>query len=126
MHEAERVIPDARHEPTDIGPGFIWGAVAVCVGTILACALLVLWLYPNAKYDRALDLPLPIYPEPRLQPSPPDDMQSFYGKEMQILNTTGWVDKAGGVVHIPISQAMREVAQDGIAGWPSGAAQSAP
>ena len=47
MLEAERVIPDARHEPTDIGPGFIWGAAAVCLGTLLACALLVLWLYPT-------------------------------------------------------------------------------
>ena len=121
MLEAERVIPDARYEPTDIGSGFIWGAVVLCLGTILACALLVLWLYPAAKLDRILELPLPLYPQPRLQPSPQQDMQSFYATDMQILNSSGWVDRASGVVHIPIAQAMQDVAHEGIAGWPTAA-----
>lgn len=119
MPEAERVIPDARHEPTDIGPGFIWGVVVVCLGTLLACALVVLWLYPNSRLDRTLALPLPLYPQPRLQPSPPEDMQKFYAQEMRILEGTGWVNKRAGVVHIPIAQAMHEIAQQGIAGWPA-------
>ena len=83
MPEAERVIPDARHEPTDIGPGFIWGAAALCLGTLLACALLVLWLYPTSWLDRRLQMPLPRYPEPRLQADPQEDLQRFYAKEMQ-------------------------------------------
>ena len=64
-------------------------------------------------------MPLPLYPEPRLQPNPQQDMQSFYAHEMQILNGTGWVDKDRGVAHIPITQAMQEVAREGIAGWPT-------
>jgi hypothetical protein len=119
MPDAERVIPDAQHEPTDIGPGFIWGAVALCLVTLLACGLLVFWLYPESRFDRTLQMPLPLYPEPRLQPNPQQDMQSFYGHEMQILNGTGWVDKDRGVAHIPITQAMHEVAREGIAGWPT-------
>jgi hypothetical protein len=68
-------------------------------------------------------LPLPVYPEPRLQPSPPSDLQQFYAEEMQTLNSTGWVDKSHGVVHIPISEAMRIVANEGPAGWPTASAR---
>lgn len=120
MSEAERVIPDAQHEPTDIGPGFIWGAAGACLGTLLVCALVVLWLYPTSRLDRRLQMPLPLYPEPRLQPDPEEDMQQLRTRNMQILNGSGWVDKDRGVVHIPIAQAMQEVARQGIAGWPTG------
>ena len=64
-------------------------------------------------------MPLPLYPEPRLQPDPQADMQRLRSEEMQILNGTGWVDQDRGVVHIPITQAMQEVAREGIAGWPT-------
>jgi hypothetical protein len=113
------MIPDARHEPTDIGAGFIWGAVALCLGMLLGCALLVVWLYPQSRLDRTLEMPLRLYPEPRLQPDPKEDLQRFHAGEMQILNGTGWVDKEHAVVRIPITQAMRKVAREGIAGWPA-------
>lgn len=118
MPEAERTIPDAEHEPTDIGAGFIWGAVAVCLATLLACALLVLWLYPDSRRDRTLQMPLPRYPEPRLQSDPKEDLQRLEARDSQILNGIGWVDEERLVAHIPITQAMREIAQEGIAGWP--------
>lgn len=121
--EAEKVIPNARHEPSDIGEGFIWGAVAVSLGLLAASAVLVLWLYPRSALDRTLSLPLPVFPAPRLQASPRTDMQSFYAQELQRLQGTGWVDKAHGVVHIPIADAMRQVAQEGISGWPAAPAQ---
>jgi hypothetical protein len=35
------------------------------------------------------------------------------------LNSAGWVDKPHGIAHIPIEDAMREVAAQGIAGWPA-------
>jgi len=126
MAEAEREIPDARREPTDIGEGFIWGAVGVCLGTLVLCAGMVLALYPKSLSDVRLRLPLPVYPAPRLQPSPADDMRAFYAEEMRRLNGTGWVDRAHGIVHIPIDEAMREVAQEGIAGWPAAQPDARP
>jgi hypothetical protein len=119
MPEAERIIPTAQHEPTDIRPTFIWGAVALCSGMLLGCALLVLWLYPTSRLDRTIRMPLPLYPEPRLQPDPEEDQQRFHSEEMHILNTAGWVDKDRGVVHIPIARAMQDVAREGVAGWPA-------
>jgi hypothetical protein len=116
----EVLIPAARHEPTDIGEGFIWGAFAAGVSVLVLCALIVLWLYPQSPLDRTLTLPLPVFPAPRLQPSPAADLKKSRAEELHVLQGTGWVDKAGSIVHIPISQAMRLVAQEGIPGWPVG------
>lgn len=119
MAEAERIIPNARREESDVGAGFIWGAFALLLGSLIAIALLILWLFPKSPLDRTLQLPLPTYPAPRLQSSPRADMQQFYRKEMQRLNSAGWIDKASGIVHIPISDAMAKVAKEGIQGWPT-------
>jgi hypothetical protein len=119
MVEAERRIPVARHEKSDVGEGFIWGAVGLVLGILILCACLVLWLYPESRLDRTLNLPLPLYPAPRLQQDPAADMQRFADEETLRLNGNGWVDKARGVVHIPISEAMRQIAHDGIPQWPA-------
>jgi hypothetical protein len=119
MPERPVVIPAARHEPTDIGERFIWGALGVVLGVLVLCGLLVLWLYPQSRFDRTLGVPLPVYPAPRLQPSPPEDLKKFRATELRTLESTGWVDKPNGVVHIPISEAMRRVAHEGIPGWPT-------
>jgi hypothetical protein len=119
MVETERRIPVARHEPTDIGEAFIWGVAALVLGVLILCAFLVVWLYPESRLDRTMHLPLPLYPAPRLQVNPASDMQRFYSGEMLRLNSTGWEDKAHGVGHIPIADAMREIAQEGIPEWPA-------
>jgi hypothetical protein len=46
-------------------------------------------------------------------------MKRFYDDEMRWLNSAGWIDKANNIAHIPIFDAMREVAREGIPGWPS-------
>lgn len=119
MADTERAIPAARHETSDVGEGFIWGAFALLFGSLSAIALLILWLFPMSLLDRTIRTSLPEYPTPRLQPNPPADMQHFYAEEMRQLNSTGWIDKAHGVVHIPIANAMRDMAQEGIPGWPA-------
>ena len=86
---------------------------------MIALALLVLWLFPEAAIDRTMRLPLPHYPDPQLQPNPREDMAKFYAEEMRWLNGSGWIDKAHGIAHIPIADAMRLVAQEGIPGWPT-------
>jgi hypothetical protein len=118
MPETERAIPNARHEPTDVGEGFVWGAVAALLALLATVTLVTLWTFPQSL-DRTIHLPLPVYPEPRLQPSPTNDMRAFGARELQQLNGVGWVDKARGTVHIPIDDAMRKLAQDGIPGWPA-------
>jgi hypothetical protein len=115
----EKLLAPARHEPTDVGMPVIWLGVPLLLGSVLVLAILVLWLFPGDTIDRPMRLPLPQYPDPQLQPSSRDDMARFYDQEMQWLNSTGWIDKAQGSVHIPIADAMRKVVQEGIPGWPT-------
>ncbi|MGH6852551.1 MAG: hypothetical protein ACREDJ_04995 [Methylocella sp.] len=115
---SEKGLAPARHEPTDVGARFLWIGVPGFLASVIFLALVVLWLYPGATTDRTLHLPLARYPTPQLQPDPTADMARFYREEMQRLNSTGWVDKAHGIAHIPIAEAMRKVAQENIPGWP--------
>jgi hypothetical protein len=117
-------MPNARHEPSDIGEGFVWGAVASMLGLLIASALLVVWLYPQSRLDRTLNLPLAVYPAPRLQANPRRDMQSFHDAQLRYLSSYGWVDQGRGIVHIPIADAMAKVAADGIPQWPTTPAES--
>jgi len=114
----EKMLVPARHEPTDVGARFIWIGVALLLTSVLGLTLLVFELFPNAVLDRTMRLPLAQYPNPQLQSDDREDMTKFYTEEMHRLNSAGWVDKAQGIVHIPIADAMTKVVQEGIPGWP--------
>ena len=58
------------------------------------------------------------YPGPQLQTSAVRDMNRFRAQQLQQLNGAYWLDKAHGIVHLPIEDAMRLVAKEGIADWP--------
>jgi hypothetical protein len=114
---SEKNLNPARHEPQDVGGLFIWSSVFGLVVLVLTMAWLVLWLFPHSLRATG-HLPLPQYPMPRLQVSPSEDIARFHEQELQWLNSTGWKDKARGVVHILISAAMSKVVRDGILDWP--------
>jgi len=59
-------------------------------------------------------------PQPRLQTDPPEDLAQFLTEEDKRLNSYYWIDKQKGIVHIPIEQAMKEVAEEGVEGFPRG------
>jgi hypothetical protein len=115
---AEPHLPPARHETEDVTFPFLLAGFASVLTTVLLCCFVAMWIFPTAKVDRRLGGPLPEYPAPRLQVNPQADLKAFLDKEMQRLNTAGWVDRAHGIVHIPISDAMRRVAKQGIPDWP--------
>jgi hypothetical protein len=52
-------------------------------------------------------------PGPRLQVSPPMDLESFRAREEAELHSYGWVNRTSGVVRIPIERAMELVLQQG-------------
>src|SRR5271169_2295029 len=54
------------------------------------------------------------FPQPRLERNERVEIKDFRLKEEQTLNSYGWVDEKGGVVRIPIEQAMQLVAQRGL------------
>ncbi len=107
-----------RHEPQDVGAGFALRAVVLVAACLVAAAGILALVYPGTLVTRYAPDPLPQPPLPRLQSSPRTDMSEFYQQEMQRLNGAGWTDRGAGRVHIPIADAMRAIAAEGIAGWP--------
>ena len=116
---AEPALPPARYEPEDVTFGFLLTGAAGVLLTVLLCAGFVIWLYPGVQHDHRLPSPLPVYPAPRLQANPQDDLRRFTAEELTRLNGLGWVDKQHGIVHIPIDEAMRRIVQQGIPDWPT-------
>ncbi len=114
----EETLAPPRHEQRDIGGAFAVRAVALVASCLIATMLVLAWIYPWTTETRTVPSRLPASPVPALQSSPRSDMARFYADEMQQLNSTGWIDKKAGRVHMPIEEAMRRIAAEGILGWP--------
>jgi len=110
------VNPDVRFEHVDADPATIarW---AVGLGTVTAVvAAALVWFLVFLRHREAVHDPQrpALYfateerqPEGvRLQTSPFQDLRALREEERQVLHGYGWVDQAGGVVHIPIEDAM--------------------
>ena len=54
------------------------------------------------------------FPEPRLETNERNEINDFRLGEEQTLNSYGWVDQNAGVARIPITEAMKLVAQRGL------------
>jgi hypothetical protein len=52
----------------------------------------------------------PAIPAPRLQPAPQPERAAYFAEKEKRLNGIGWVDRAAGVAHIPLDDAMRLMA----------------
>lgn len=115
----EHTLPPARHEPTDVGAPFIWIGTPLVIVIVLLVALLVFGMFRGNLLQQAMHPPFPQFPAPRLQLNPSADMASLHRQKLRQLNSVGWIDRSQGIVHIPIADAMREVAQQGVPGWPA-------
>ncbi len=122
MPEEMISIPTARRETRDVSGTFIVLAFLLMLSGLTVVGLVCWWLFPRSPRSQLIPYPLPRLPSPQLQAAPHEDMVRFYREELDRLNSVGWVDRAKGLVHIPIDQAMREVAEEGIQGWPTPAA----
>jgi hypothetical protein len=116
---AGKALVPARHEASDVGLRFMLALFALVGGTLLLVVALAYVVFPGEVPDRRFALPLPRFPVPRLQNDPAADMQALLAAERRRLDSVGWQDRDAGVVHIPIAQAMRALAQQGIPGWPA-------
>jgi hypothetical protein len=110
---------DTAYEDSDWPLGTI-GLVLLGIFIILVTSPLVLIAaFPTTPADvsRALTVEPP---QPRLQTDPSEDLAQFRAEEDRRLNGYYWIDKQRGLVHIPIEQAMKELAEGGIDGYPRG------
>ena len=109
--------PETAFEPSDVSIRPIgWLAVGVAAWLGVVPYLLSLG-YPDATRD-AFKSPTVVPPEPRLQTDPQADLAAFRAAKHHRLTTYGWVDHARGIVHIPIDEAMKKIAERGLPDWP--------
>ena len=113
-------LPPARHEDTDVGFRTLLAAGVLMLLALVGVLGFASWLYPGAQTDKIL-LPASneTFPAPRLQPDVAADMARFRAEQMQQLNGAYWLDRERGRVHMPIADAMRDVATRGIPDWPT-------
>jgi hypothetical protein len=114
---------EIKFEATDLNAKatFLTG-VGVIAGTWIIISV-IFFCFIAFKHYRAVVSPprLPAEahgamrpPEPRLQSSPRLDLKAFRERENWELTHYHWVDKAQGIVGIPIEQAIQIVAARGI------------
>jgi hypothetical protein len=116
---AEEINRDTRYEPAQLArhlPLMLIGGLGLLLLITLGGLAL---LYPSALHPRAEGPPEPPPPEPRLATDEMAELRQLRAEETQRLAGYGWVDRAQGLVHIPIEEAMRRIASQGIPTWPA-------
>lgn len=109
--------PDTAFETADVDLRAIgWVAAAVFVWLGLVPFILSLG-YPDSTRD-AFKAPTAVPPGPRLEQDPRADLAAFRAAKDERLDSYGWVDRAHQIVHIPIDEAMKRIAQRGLPDWP--------
>jgi len=125
--------PGAEYEHTDIDPGIgyrfgIWLAVSMMIGASIVYGTYV-WLESRRDAQDAAARRYPLAqgvaqtpPAPNLQTQPFKDVLQLKTEQRAQLHSYGWVDKANGVVHIPIERAMALTLQRGLPARAGGSA----
>jgi len=91
--------------------------VALCVVIVIALFGVARLMSYLASRQPPSPLPSPLAvagelpPRPRLQITPRLDLAEKRKAEDATLNSYGWIDRTGGMVHIPIERAMDLVAE---------------
>lgn len=121
--QPELVHSDVSYEDSDIRYNNVLLAGVALVAGMWLCIALLLFCFHILKghRDRVSPLPLPaeqhgipLPPEPRLQQSPRQDLEAYRAKQDWELTHYSWLNRKNGRVVIPISEAIRILAQQGI------------
>ncbi|MBV9201744.1 MAG: hypothetical protein JOY83_18840 [Alphaproteobacteria bacterium] len=121
MADLERVEdnPDTAYEQSDWHIGATGLAYLGIFVFLVIAAFVIIAAFPRTVSD--VSRRLTVEPaQPRLQTNPSEDLAQFRVDEDKQLNSYYWVDKQKGIVHIPIEEAMKRVAAEGIDGFPRG------
>jgi hypothetical protein len=112
----EEIAVEHGDVPLSLAGALAAGFAAVLALSIVAIAL----IYPGSRHGPS-DAPRLVTAKPRLEIDPATDLAAFRAQQQRELGGYGWIDRAHGVVRIPIDRAMQDVAAAGIKDWPEGA-----
>lgn len=123
MNEKERINSDVKYESADASAKWL-GAIGAAIVVAAIILPFLLWgLYGHLEQTAAKGAPIPEAESrkrfdqpnaPRLEPQPVENYQKFRQTENEKLNGYGWIDEQKGIVHIPIEQAMKVLANKGL------------
>jgi hypothetical protein len=113
---------DAEYEHTDIDPGIagrfaVWLAIAMLISGGIVYGTFWLFEGQTVTWNEEIQrFPLAAGqtrepPMPRLQTQPFKDVHQLKQDQRDKLSSYGWVDQGTGVVHIPIEDALRLMAE---------------
>jgi hypothetical protein len=119
---AEPAEPAARnenvaYEHSDWHLGAIGLSFLGIFAFLVVAPLALIWVFPTSVSDVGRNRTVEP-PTPRLQIDPAGDLARFREDESRRLETYYWIDREKGIVHLPIEQAMRKLAEEGIDGFP--------
>lgn len=108
------------HERSDVAPKWpILIGAGVLLMLPLTIALIALFVHtiwaPDPRPDAApaVATPARMTNAPKLQTHPQADLDRLQQQWDERLHSTGWVDRAGGIVHVPIEQAKQRLLAQG-------------
>jgi hypothetical protein len=111
-------------------------AAALVVVAVVVVVVVASWLLARFSGRPAVFHPasggiadvaaVPATPEPRLEARPGTTLSSLRQSEDRRLGSYGWIDRAAGVVRIPIERAMELTAQRGLSVRPGAPAVMEP
>ena len=131
-HEYGPTPAGAKHEHTDIDPNVgykfaLWLSVAMLLSFGMVYGAFRLFESQERASGRQAAAAYPLSagqrtepPTPNLQRQPFKDIYMLRQGENEKLNGYGWVDKEGGITHIPIDRAMEVMLQRGFPARPEG------
>lgn len=108
---------ETTHEPSDVSPRLVLALLAL-VAAALVISAIILALVFHGELSPPSNAPSIVPPQPRLQVDEHADLKEFRARVEKQLNSYGWVDRQGGIVHIPIAAAMQRAAANGFPDWP--------
>lgn len=103
------------HEPQDFRAWAIALLLAACLFAIFVALGVVRGMFwvAGAPFAERPAIEGQAFPPPRLQTSPQSDLAKAESQWRARLQGYGWVDRTHGLIHIPIDEAMRVVADRG-------------
>lgn len=112
---ADRTLPD-RLEPDSTRPRLLLAIAGMVLVLLVIVCSAVLWFYTAEVPARTPIVPRK-FPAPHLLQNETDELHRVESEQRARLSGYRWVDRAQGIVSIPIDEAMRMIAAKGANGY---------
>jgi hypothetical protein len=121
---------DVAHEESDVSVSAV-AKFTVGLAVVVGLTCLVMWgmfsLFAETEQRKEPppttlmrekkpepERPEDLFPEPRLQRNPIQDLDAYQREKVEALNSYGWVDAEAGLVRIPIAEAKKRLLEKGL------------